>query len=129
MQLQPTDLPDNIPIFYLQILFAWFLLKKEPQNPLSIRREYIILNQHISIDNKYIYEPTLIRNNLFLINDYFDEHGKAWNFKTFSEKNGNTITCFKYMSLIDAIPYKWRKIMKTQRIDINICNAKEPPSR
>ena len=123
----PSDLPNNIPIFYHQILFAWFLLNKEPQTPLNIRRELIVYNQHISIDNKYIYEPLLIKNNVIQINDFFDEDGKAWKFQNFCNRKGNLITFYKYISIIDAIPATWRKILKSQKIDLNICNINEQP--
>ena len=72
----PKDLPSDIPTFYFQVLYAWFSLKEEPKNPLDIRRNYIVFNQHIGIGGKYVYQPSLIKNNVLLINDFVDKHGK-----------------------------------------------------
>ena len=123
----PTDLPQETPRFYHQVLFAWFNFKKEPQTSLDIRREFIVFNQHISIDNKYLYNENLILNKTVMINDFFYADGKPLSYNDFTEKNGNIISFFKHMAIIDAIPKKWRKTLRNQAVNPICCNIDEQP--
>ena len=108
----PEDLPYDIPQFYLQILYAWFALKNEPQNAVEVRREYFIFNQFISINKKYVYNEKLIQNNILSINNLLTDQGGFISYDTFSTKYGKLLTQFYYMSLIDAIPNEWKKKLK-----------------
>ena len=123
----PVDLPQDIPRFYYQILFAWFNLKKEPQTPLDIRRELIVLNQYISIDNKYVYNNKLILNKKIMINDFFKPEGKPLSYNEFIEKEGNIVSFFDYIAYIDAIPRKWKKLLRNQTISTICFNINEQP--
>ena len=123
----PKDLPTDIPAFYFQILHAWFEMKKEPETPLDVRREYVIFNQYIGIDSKYIYYKSLAENGVLLIDQLVNNTGTFIDFNTFSVKYGPLITQFQYMSLIDAIPKYWRKILKTQTFNTSICSTQEKP--
>ena len=87
----------------------------------------IVLNQYISIDNEYFYNKNLIAKNTIMINDYFNEEGKPIKYNVFIEKNGNIIPFFKYMAMIDAIPTKWRKVLKTHKLNENCCDINEMP--
>ena len=123
----PKDLPQEIPKFYYQILFAWFCLKKEPKTPLEVRRELVILNQYISINNEYFFDKNLVDKNTLMINDFFCEEGRPLKHNQFTEKHGNILSHFKYMSLVDAIPPNWRKLLKTQTFEKTCCNINEQP--
>ena len=123
----PKDLPQGIPNFYHQILFAWFSFKRDPTTPLEVRREIIVLNRYISIDNQYFYNKKLILNNLIMIHNFFNENGTPIKYDTFVQNHGNIISRFKYMTIIDAIPLGWRKILKTKTIEADCCNINEDP--
>ena len=63
----PEDLPVELPLFYRQILYAWFLLKTPPANAIDVRRESICFNQFITIGGKYVYHTVLMENEIFFI--------------------------------------------------------------
>ena len=123
----PEDLPHDIPFFYLQILYAWFALKNEPQNALDIHREYFIFNRFISINNNYVFKHRLIENNILSIHNLLTDNGTFISYDIFCEKYGKQMTQFEYMSLIDAIPNDWKKTLKSQTVRLTTCNVNEPP--
>ena len=116
----PEDLPNTIPTFYFQILYAWFELKTTPNKAADVRREYFIFNRHISINNNYVYYPRFIQNNILSINELLDTTGKFLSYDLFSNKYGSLLSQFKYMSLIDAIPKEWKQLLKKPTTDTNI---------
>jgi len=123
----PDDLPFDIPMFYRQVLHAWFALKKQPINALDIRREILYFNKNIKIENKYMLLPNMVANNIYLINQIVDNSGKVLSYDTLCRQYGNVISHFDFMSLIDAIPAQWRKILKQQSFHVNVCNINESP--
>ena len=116
----PNDLPLEIPTFYRQILFSWFFLKEEPQNFIEIRRETLFFNRYISIDGKYIFYPELMQNGLQYIDDLITEDGLLVSYEEFCLKFGNSLSPFQFMSVIDAIPNKWRLMLKEYPISMNV---------
>ena len=123
----PEDLPDIIPPFYYQVLHAWFNQKKEPQNSLEVRREYFIFNQHIGINKKYVHIPVLEKNNVLMIDNLVDEKGSFLSYEIFCQKYGRLINQFQHMSIIDAIPRKWRQMLKQQIFSPAVCSVDELP--
>ena len=121
------DLPVEIPTFYRQILYAWFVLKQAPSNAIDIRRESVFFNQHISIDDKYVSHPGLLAHGLYFINDIVLGNGNFLSYQELCARYGNSISAFQYMSMIDAIPCSWRRILKQQPVHGNICNIAENP--
>lgn len=47
----PTDLSEDIPNFYRQVLYAWYELKKQLFNAIEIQREVLWYNKDIQIEN------------------------------------------------------------------------------
>ena len=68
-----------------------------------------MFNQHIGIGGNYVYQPSLIKNNVLLINEFVDKHGKFKDYNQFCEQYGRLLTHFQYISIVDAIPARWRK--------------------
>ena len=62
-----------------------------------------------------------------MINDFFTEEGKPLPHSNFIANNGKIISFFKYMAMIDAIPCKWRKMLRNQFLNQNCCNLDEQP--
>ncbi len=122
----PQNLPINIPSFYLKILCTWFDLKKEPKNALDVRREFFMLNQHIKIDNNYVFYPEMLTKNILSIHDLLNKNGHFFSYTSFCAKNGAILNPFQYMSLIDAIPLRWRSMLKQQNIPQAINISEEP---
>ena len=102
--------------------------QKEPKTPLDIRRELIIYNQHITINNNYFYNKKLASEKIMLINDYFSKEGKPLSYNQFIQINGNIISHFSYIAIIDAIPLKWRKVLKTSKLNTDCCSIEEMPT-
>ena len=112
----PRHIPDYIPEFYRQILFAWFDLKQAPKSIIDVQREVIWCSTHIKIDDKYILESKLYKAGIVFINDIIKENGSFLSHHEICQKTKTNISQLYYMSLIDAIPSEWRKMLKSQRV-------------
>jgi len=123
----PDDLPSDMPMFYRQVLHAWFALKKQPSNALDIRREILYFNKNIKIENKYILMSNMVANDIYLIDQIVDNNGKILPYDTLCRQYGNVISHFDFMSLIDAIPVAWRKTLQQQSFHVHVCNVNESP--
>ena len=110
----PNCLPKNLPIFYKLILLSWFALKQEPLTVADIQREVIWNNKFITINNKSLFNKALYSEGLIFVNDIIQNNGKFISYETLINKFKNNITLFDYMCLKDAIPPKWRQLLKTQ---------------
>ena len=123
----PEDLPTELPLFYRQILYAWFLLKKPPVNGIDVRRESVWYNQFITVGEKYVYYSSLAENDVLFIEDMVTNSGNFKTYEEFCHQYGIHLSHFQYMSLIDAIPITWRRLLKQQSVNVNICNTEEEP--
>ena len=59
------------------------------------------------------------------INDLVDSTGKFKTCQQFCTETGKQINFYQYMSLIDAIPRKWRQMLKLQNVDQRVCRPNE----
>ena len=57
--IDKNDIPDTLPLFYQNVLNAWFLLKQEPSSASDVQREVIWHNKFILIGQKSIMYSTL----------------------------------------------------------------------
>ena len=121
------DLPTELPIFYRQIFHAWFSLHNEPNSAIDVRRELIVLNKKILIDNEYIMNRQMIESNVLLINQLLDNEGKFLNYENFCTRYGGIVKHYDYISMIHAIPDKWKKLIRAQTIPSDICKLSENP--
>lgn len=118
--IKPQDLPDMIPEFYRQVLYAWFDLKEEPVSVSDVQREVIWFNRCMKINNEYIFHQKLYKAGLVFINDLLDVNGSILPKLGFENKFSVEIPYFFYMSLVDAIPTRWRTMInKNQVIPLN----------
>ena len=90
-------------------------MKKGPKNVIDIQREVIWCSTHIKIDNEYILESKLYKAGIVFINDIIKENGSFLSHNEICQKTKTNISHMYYMSLIDAIPCEWRKMLKSQR--------------
>ena len=70
----------------------------------------------------------MIDNNIILIYHLTDNYGNFLSHNDFCGKYGNLISHFDYMSIIDAIPCKWKKLLKSQTLPVDLCNINENPT-
>ena len=113
--INPNNLSKKLPDFYKEVLQAWFSLKSEPTKLPSIQREVLWNNRFIMIANKSVFNKKLYQNGMIFINDLL-ENGNLLSYNQLIQKYGNHITFFNYISLLDAIPQKWRNLMKNNTI-------------
>ena len=109
--IDPDNLPNNLPAFYQEVLSSWFSLKLEPLTQHEIQREVIWNNRYIKIGNQSIFIKKLYENGLVYINDLL-ENNTLLSYERVIAKYGNYITMYNYMCLKDAIPLKWRQVLK-----------------
>ncbi len=62
-----------------------------------------------------------------VIDDVVNENGTFLDYREICNKFGKILTHFQYMSLIDAIPKEWRKMLKNHTLSHEVCNKDEPP--
>ena len=110
--INSDNITHDMPLFYRQVLCAWFDLKDEPKNALDIARETVWLNKYITINEECLFYKKLYQNGLLLVSDLLAETGKFLTHDEFQAKFNVTITHLFVMSLIDAIPVQWRRQLK-----------------
>ena len=113
--INPDKLPSNLPSFYQEVLSSWFSLKLEPKTHHEIQREVLWNNRYIQIENKCIFIKKLYENGVIYINDLL-ENNQILSYERLIAKYGNHITMYNYMCLKDAIPLKWRRILKNNNL-------------
>ena len=102
--LDPIDLPPNLPQFYKEILSSWFAIKTEPQNIAEVQREILWNNKYIKIDAKPIFNKKLFENGLIYINDILEDNGNMIAYDRLIQQFGNNMTQYGYICLLHAIP-------------------------
>ena len=113
------EIAPEIPTFYRQILQSWYCLKKDPTKNTEFAREIMWFNKFIKIDHKYIFNRELYNKGLVNIGDFMHEDGHFLTHEEFTAKYHVTITKMYLMSLMDAIPFRWRLALKNNFITTN----------
>jgi len=125
--IDPLLLSDDIPLFYRQVLYAWYELNTTPLTGLDIRREIIWLNKYIKIDNMSVFNTNLYQNGVCSIKDLLNEEGLFMNYDDFINKYNIQINKLYYMGLVDAIPNKCKRLLRTCKFPLNITDNDEDP--
>ena len=112
--LHQDCLPNKLPKFDRDILLAWFSLKQEPSTVSDVQREVLWNNKFITINNKIVFNKALFNQGLIFINDIIDKNGRCIPYQTLINTFGNSINSLDYICLKDAIPLKWRLLIKHQ---------------
>ena len=109
-----TELLENFNCnFYKQVLQSWYdLYSKPPTNVIEVRSQRLWLNRFIQVNNKPMYEKILIKKSVNYINDILDNVGNYITLNQLNNKFSTDINVMKYNSIKDAIPQRWRKIVK-----------------
>jgi hypothetical protein len=113
--VDPNLLAKNIPKFYRQILYAWYEINLQPipKSILDIRREILWYNKYIKIADDSFFEKQLYEQGIASINDLLNDNGQIMGYNDFSSTYNVRINQLRYMSIIDAIPAEWRKVLKS----------------
>ena len=129
--LDPEFLCTTWPLFYHQMLFAWFHFKSVDCKitPWNIRRECLIYNKNITIGDRYArgrYLPWF-QAGLRQIHDLYDYKGNAYPVSFLEEKYSIQIDILSYNSLISAIPNDFKMAIRNIPVASNAINHSELP--
>ena len=130
--MHPEFLKLKWPLFYHQMLFAWFHYKScvNRLSPWDIRRKLLVYNQNILIQNQYISGAYLhwFQVGIRQIHDLFDYKGHPYTAKFLERKYSTKIDILSHNSVISAIPDDWKKSIKTIPIHDMAINYEEMPT-
>ena len=112
--IKPGDLAPylkDLSRFWHQVLEAWFKFSfKEPTTRNEIVNQIIWYNSCIRVDDKILRNEKAMDRGLIFISDLLNgSEFKGW---TQEYKENYDITWLEYRQIIDAIPKKWKKIIK-----------------
>ena len=110
------DLIDDFPLFYKNIFNFWSKhLSVSPELPSLILSNYLWYNNDILINKKPVYFPYFSEKNINHIAHLFDNFGKVKDWNVLKEEFYlDNKFYFQWMQLINAIPSKWKKIIKDE---------------
>ena len=110
------DLIDDFPLFYKNIFNFWSKhLSFSPELPSLILSNYLWYNNDILINKKPVYFPYFSEKNINHIAHLFDNFGKVKDWNVLKEEfHLDNKFYFQWMQLINAIPSKWKKIIKDE---------------
>ena len=129
--LDPEFLCTEWPLFYHQMLFSWFHLKKIDYllSAWNIRRECLIYNKNIVIGNRYACGRylTWFQAGLRQVHDLYDDRGNLHSIPYLEEKYSLQIDILSYNSLTSAIPSIWKRAIKNIPVSSNAISHSELP--
>ena len=106
-------LSDDIPLFYRQMLYAWYSIKDEPNSINDILSEVLWYTKDVQINNTHVmYKDWYDKEIVYVYDILNNETGKFYTYNEFITKYNVKCSFLKYMSLIDSIPPKWKRIIK-----------------
>jgi hypothetical protein len=108
--------PPLLPDFYKEIVLNWTeVAETDPVTPSSIQNQLLWNNTKIRIGN----HPIKKCLNIDFVGDLIGADGAFLSWSTFSSSPANrpSMTPFKYMQIIDAIPTSWKNIIRNNLND------------
>ena len=93
----------------------------------QVLKERIWYNSHIKIANKLCYNELLVNNGVWEILDLIDnETGYFFTHSQIEEMYHIKLSFLTYMSIIDAIPQEWKKLIKDNSLSDVLLNVQFP---
>ena len=115
LSIDPDVLSKNIPLFYKQVLYAWYMINDNVESLHDILYQILWLNRHIQIDNDCMVNDEWYKRGCVFVKDLLSEDGTFLSCEAFIEKFSVKCNFLTYMSIIDAIPKQWKEIIKLDR--------------
>lgn len=130
--MNPYYLPLNLPLFYHQLFFSWFEMKMQQttnESAFDIRREYIMYNRYMFVNNTYIGQQfkILFEKGIRQINNLFDGNGCIIGRAQLEARYDADIDIMLYNSVISAIPQSWKKLLKNVPLHVEALQHEEMP--
>ena len=114
--LDPEYLYINWPLFYHQMLYAWFHFKgiTFEVTPWNLRRKSFIYNKDVLIANSYVRGIYVYWFNAGIrqIHNLFDERGYLIPISVLEASYRIHIDVLSYNSLVSSIPSSWKRCIK-----------------
>ena len=108
--------------FYMQILDAWYALRKITCTTADhIRSQCIWYNVNILVNQEPIFIKNLYNKELLLINDILNDEGRFLSLIDLNEKFKCNVNVMTYNSIKDAIPMSWRYKVKGTKTSTDSC--------
>ena len=131
--LDPHYLPENMPLFYHQMLHSWYGLKDQippPKYALDIRKQFYLYNKCILINNRYASRQYSRWHlcGIKLIHDLFDCNGNLYTAIQLETIYSIRIDIMLHNSLTAAIPQPWKRAIHNIPVYKNAINAEETPN-
>jgi hypothetical protein len=126
--LECKNTPTNFPNFYWLMIKAWnklITLTSPLKTAIDIRRECLWLNKNIMVNKKQIKWNAWHNKGINIIHDILNTKGEFLLPNKLEEKFNIKCNIMTYNTLKDAIPYEWRKLLKTMKIPLNTMNFDE----
>ena len=101
----------DLPPVYNNILLAWSeLIQTTPKTSEEVSREILWNNRFITINNRSVWWKSWYDQGLIRVKDLLRENGTICSYDEIKELND--IDSWSYVSLVDAIPSKWKTVLK-----------------
>ena len=113
--IEPEELSLDIPLFYRQILQAWFITKDliEQKNKKHFTNEILWFNKKIRIQNKTVFYKKWYTKGIRCLKDLLKSNNTFLSYHDFKAKYGIETNELVYMGFIDAVPKSWKKQLAT----------------
>ena len=107
---------------------AWEETKETPVlDPFKLRREVIWLNKKITIERKIVCYKEWYKNGIILMHDLLKDDGSIKTLVELETEHNFQIKVMDYNSLVDAIPFEWKRALKQMRIPAQAVSNQEQP--
>ena len=129
--LHKDKIPCHLPQFYQQVFSSWASVNEmieKYDDPWDIRRQFINYNKGILAANEYFnihWNSKLYKNKIKMIHDICKPDGSLLSRPQLEQKFNFSVNQMEYNSLVNAIPQKWKNVLKTQNIHDHLISSKE----
>ena len=110
------DLFFPIDNYWKQTLKIWMRnMRKDPEVIDEIKAQVLWLNSYILVGKRPVLYNEFIKEGIMRISDLLTPEHEFMNWQVFQEKTQTRVPFTKYMGLIQAIPKRWKILLKNSR--------------
>ena len=113
-----TEVPEANP-FWAQLIehwfqFTWNYCKNNISESTDIRNEKIWYNLHIKVDSQCLSNPAAAQVGMICVKDILNET-ELMTYPQIQERYGDCVTWYQYVQICQAIPHKWKSILRKEQ--------------
>ena len=102
--------------FWIEIVELWFLTTWEMYGKIDsvnqVKEQILWCNSWVRINGKPTFHRKAAQLGIIYVTDVIRANGTSKSYQEICEDFPDAITWFEYISLIDAIPTEWKKILR-----------------